>query len=102
MTYNALMLVNRPTFRSGAGHTSIMNITVANYRLSTDIFNWKVENELHIMDHFRILFSINNYTNFRIADVSVWNYHKGNWGLFKRELDHSLMLLYLKQSHFFL
>ena len=88
---NALNVGNRPTFRNGSGHTSIIDITVANYRLATSIFNWKVDNDLHITDHYRILFSISNSSNFRVADVSDWNYRKGDWGLFKRELDRSLL-----------
>ena len=37
------------------------------------------------------MFFINNSTNCWIADVSDWNYRKGNWGLFKMELDRSLL-----------
>ena len=37
------------------------------------------------------MFYINNSTNCRIADVSDWNYRKGNWGLFKKELDRCLL-----------
>ena len=82
---------NIPTFRNGSGHTSILDIMVANYRLATSIFNWKVDNDLHISDQYRISFSINNSSNFRVADVSDWNYRKGDWGLFKRELDCGLL-----------
>ena len=82
---------NRPTFCNGAGNTSIIDITVANYGLATSIYNWKVDNNLHISDHYRITFSINNSTNCRITDISDWNYHKGNWGLFKKELDRCLL-----------
>ena len=78
---------NRPTFRSGAGNTSIIDIMFANYSLATSIYNWKVDNDLHISDHYRISFSINNSSNCRIADVSDWNYCKGNWGLLKLELE---------------
>ena len=56
---------NRPTFRSGAGRTSIIDITFANYNLATSIYDWKVDSDLHISDHYRILFSINNSSTFR-------------------------------------
>ena len=69
----------------------IIDITFANYSLATSIYNWKVDNDLHISDHYRILFSINNYSTCRIPDVSDWNYHKGNWGFFKLELDRSML-----------
>ena len=82
---------NIPTFHNGSGHMSIIDITVANYSLATSIFNWKVDNDLHIYDHYIISFSISNSSNFRVADVSNWNYRKGDWGLFKRELDCSLL-----------
>ena len=39
---------NRPTFCNGAGNMFIINITVANYSLATSIYNWKVDNDLHI------------------------------------------------------
>ena len=84
---------NRSTFRNGAGNTSIIDITIANYSLATSIYNWKVGNDLHIMDHYRISFSINNSTNCRIADVSDWNYSKGNWDLFNKEFDRGLLKL---------
>ena len=63
----------------------------ANYSLATSIYNWKVDNDLHISDHYRILFLINNSSNCRIADVSDSNYRKGNWVLFKMELDRSML-----------
>ena len=47
---------NRPTFRSWAGNTLIIDITFANYSLATSIYNWKVDNDLHISDHYRIFF----------------------------------------------
>ena len=61
---------NRPTFRSGAGHTSIINIMFANYSLATSIYNWKVDSDLHISDHYRISFLINNSSIFRINNAS--------------------------------
>ena len=81
---------NRPTFRSGAGCTSIIDITFANYNLATSIYDWKVDSDLHISDHYRILFSINNSSTFRINDASDWNYKKGNWNLFQIELDRKM------------
>ena len=81
---------NRPTFRSGAGCTSIINITFANYNLATSIYDWKVDSDLHISDHYRISFSINNSSTFRINDASDWNYKKGNWNLFQIELDRKM------------
>ena len=47
---------NRPTFRSGSGWTSIIDITFANYSLASNIYDWKVDNDLHISDHYRICF----------------------------------------------
>ena len=74
---------NRPTFRSGAGHSSIIDVTFANYSLATSIYNWKVDSDLHISDHYRISFSIhNNSSNFRINNASDWNYRRANWNLF--------------------
>ena len=70
---------NRPIFCSGAGCTSIINITFANYSLATSIYNWKVDSDLHI--------SINNSSNFRINDTSNWNFRKGNWNLFQLVLE---------------
>ena len=48
---------NNPTFESPRGFRSIIDIMIANYRLTTSISNWKVENHLHISDHFRITFT---------------------------------------------
>ena len=86
-----LNIGNNPTFKNAQGFTSIIDITVANYRLATSICNWKVENYLQVSDHFRISFSINNSSNFRDVDILDWNYKKGDWGLFKRELDLGLV-----------
>ena len=82
---------NRPTFCNYSGNSSIIYITFANYNLVTSIYNWKFDNDLHISDHYRISFSINNSSNFRIADASDWNFRKGNWNLFQLELDHNLL-----------
>ena len=58
----------------------------------TSDFDLRVcHNDLHISDHYRISFSINNSSNFRIADVSDWNFHKGNWSLFQLELDCNML-----------
>ena len=81
---------NRPTFCSGAGRTSIIDITFANYSLATSIYNWKVDSDLHISDHYRISFSINNSSNFRINDASDWNFRKGNWNLFQLQLERNM------------
>ena len=81
---------NRPTFRSGAGRTPIIDITFANYSLATSIYNWKVDSDLHISDHYRRSFLINNSSTFRINDASDWNYRKGNWNLFQIELNHKM------------
>ena len=70
---------------------SIIDITFANYNLATSIYDWKVDNDLHITDHYRISFSINNSSNFRIADASDWNFRKGNWNLFQLELNRNLL-----------
>ena len=82
---------NRPTFRNYSGNSSIIDITFANYCLATSIYNWKVDKDLHITDHYRISFSINNSSHCRIADVSAWNFCKGNWALFRLELDCSML-----------
>ena len=81
---------NRPTFRSGAGHTSIIDITFTNYSLATSIYNWKVDSDIHISDHYRILFSINNSSIFRINNASDWNYQRANRNLFQLELDRKM------------
>ena len=81
---------NRPTFRSGAGRTSIIDITFANYSLATSIYDWKVDSDLHISDHYRILFSINNSSTFRLNDASDWNFKRGNWNLFQIELNRKM------------
>ena len=69
---------------------SIIYITFANYSLATSIYNWKVYSDLHISDHYRISFSINNSSNFRINCASNWNFRKGNWNLFQLELDRKM------------
>ena len=91
---NNLQCVNvgiRPTFRNYSGNSSIIDITFANYCLATSIYNWKVDNDLHITDHYRISFSINNTSHCRIADASDWNFRKGNWNLFQLELDRNML-----------
>ena len=83
---SCLNIGNNPTFENAQGSTSIIDITIANYSLATSICNWKVDNHLHISDNFRITFSINNSSNFRTVDMLDWNYKKGDWVLFKKEL----------------
>ena len=81
---------NRPTFRHAMGWTSIIDITFADYSLASNIFNWKVDTDLHISDHFRICFTINNSNTCRLIDVTDWDYKRGNWQLFKIELDRKM------------
>ena len=81
---------NRPTFRSGAGRTSIIDITFANYSLATSIYDWKVDSDLHISDHYRISYSINNSSTSRLNVASDWNFKRGNWNLFRIELDRKM------------
>ena len=40
---------NHPTFHNYSGNSSIIDITFANYCLATSIYNWKVDNDLHII-----------------------------------------------------
>ena len=82
---------NNPTFISGAGNSSIIDLTLANFRLSQRIRNWHVEKVLHSTDHFRIRYNISNCYNFRIAPVETWNYRKGAWLYFKSQLERGLM-----------
>ena len=81
---------NRPTFRHALGWTSIIDITVADFSLASNIFNWKVDTELHISDHFRISYSINNPNICRLTDVTGWDFKRGNWQLFKTDFDRKL------------
>ena len=71
---------------------SIINIIISNYRLATSISNWRVEKDLHITDHFRITFTINNCHNFRNESSNSldWNFKKGDWVLLKKELELGL------------
>ena len=82
---------NNPTFINGSGDTSIIDLTIANYRLSQRIRNWHIEKVLHSTDHFRIRYDISNCFNFRIAPVDTWNYRKGAWFHFKSLLERGLM-----------
>ncbi len=82
---------NNPTFINGSGDTSIIDLTIANYRLSQRIRNWQVEKVLHSTDHFRIRYDISNCFNFRIAPVQTWNYRKGAWSYFKSLLERGLL-----------
>ena len=82
---------NNPTFISGAGNSSIIDLTITNFRLSQRVRNWHVEQVLHSTDHFRIRFNISDCYNFRIAPVETWNYRKGAWLYFKSQLERGLM-----------
>ena len=97
---SCLNVGNNPTFESACGFTSIINITIANYRLATSISNWRVEKNLQISDHFRITFTINNCPNFRneISNSLDWNFKKGDWVLFKSELELGLKKLFKCQD----
>ena len=81
---------NQPTFRSGADRTSFIDITFANYSLVTSIYDWKVDRDLHISDHYRISYSINNSSTSRLNVASEWNFKRGNWNLFRIELDRKM------------
>ena len=48
---------NNPTFVSGSGFPSIIDLTLANFRLSQRVSNWHVKQVLHSTDHFRICFN---------------------------------------------
>ena len=82
---------NNPTFVSGSDFSSIIDLTLANYRLSQRVSNWHVEQVLHSTDHFRICFNISNCSNFRIEPVETWNYRKGAWSYFKSQLELGLL-----------
>ena len=81
---------NNPTFESAQGFKSIIDITLANYRLATKISDWRVENHLQVSDHYIITFTINDCTNFRAEETLDWNYKKGDWNTFKKVLDEGL------------
>ena len=82
---------NNPTFVSGSGFSTIIDLTLANYRLSQCVSNWHVEQVLHSTDHFRIRFTVTNCPNFRIEPVETWNYRKGAWSYFKSQLELGLL-----------
>ena len=81
---------NSPTFRNGAGNTSIIDLTIANFRLASCISNWKVEQLLHSTDHYRLNYTINDCPNFRTQTAEVWNFKKGDWLYFKCQLELGL------------
>ena len=81
---------NNPTFINGSGYFTIIDLTLAKYRLSQRVSNWQVEQVLHSSDHYRVLFTINNCPNFRIPPAETWNYHKGMWPNFKSQLELGL------------
>ena len=82
---------NNPTFKNSSGNTSIIDLTIANYRLASSISNWKVEKHLHPpTDHYRLTYSIKDCPNFRCEDAEDWNFKKCKWSLFKNELELGL------------
>ena len=82
---------NNPTFVNGSGYSTIIDLTLANYRLSQRISNWQVEQVLHSTDHYHILFTVNNCPNFRIEPAETWNFRKGQWPYFKAQLELGLL-----------
>ena len=74
---------NNWTFESACGFKSIIDITLANYRLASKISDWRVENHLQVSDHYRITFTINDCINFRTKETLDWNYKKGYCNVFK-------------------
>ena len=87
---SCLNVGNNPTFKNGAGDATIIDLTLANYRLSQRVSNWQVEQLLHSTDHYCVLFTVNNCPNFRIPPAETWNYHKGMWPIFKSQLELGL------------
>ena len=81
---------NNWTFESACGFKSIIDVTLANYRLPSKISDWRVENHLQVYDHYRITFTINDCINLRAEEMLDWNYKKGDWSLFKTVLDYGL------------
>ena len=93
LIYNNLFccnIGNNPTFINGSGHSSIIYLTLANYRLSQCVSNWHVEQVLHSSDHYCVLFTVNNCYNFRIPPAETWNYRNGMWSNFKSQLELGL------------
>ena len=84
---------NSPTFQYGAGNTSIIDLTVANFRLASHVSNWKVEQLLHSTDQYRLNYTINDCPNFRTQTAKVWNFKKGDWSYFKSQLDSNTGLV---------
>ena len=85
-----LKVGTNPTFESAQGFKTIIDITLANFRLATKISNWRVENHLQVYDHYRITFTINNCNNFRAEETLDWNFKKGDWIAFRKVLDNGL------------
>ena len=81
---------NNWTFESAHGYKSVIDITLANYRLSSKISDWRVENHLQVSDHYRITSTINDCINLRAKEMLDWNYKKGDWNIFKIVLDDGL------------
>ena len=57
---SCLNVGNNPTFKNGSGDSTIMDLTLANYRLAQRVSNWQVEQLLHSTDHYCVLFTVNN------------------------------------------
>ena len=87
---SCLNVGNNWTFESAHGFKSIIDVTLANYRLASKISDWRVENHLQVSDHYRITFTINDCINFRAEERLDWNYKKGDWNVFKTVLDDGL------------
>ena len=81
---------NSPTFQNGAGNTSIIDLTIANYHLASQVSNWKVEQLLHSTDHYRLNYTIKYCPNFRTQMTKTWNFKKGDWSYFKNQLELGL------------
>ena len=84
---SCLNVGNNPTFKNGSGYSTIIDLTLANYRLSQCVSNWQVEQILHSTDHYRVLFTVNNCSNFRIEPAETSNFRKGQWPFFKAQLE---------------
>ena len=82
---------NNPSFVNGSGFSTIIDLTLANYRLSQRVSNWQVEQVLHSTDHYHVLFTVNNCPNFRIEPVETWNFRKGECPYFKSQLELRLL-----------
>ena len=87
---SCLNVGNNPAFLNGAGNSTIIDLTLANYRLAQSVSNWQVEQLLHSTDHYRVNFTVNDCPNFRIPLAETWNYRKGDWSYFTKQLELGL------------